>query len=220
MLERSSSYIGTLIDDLVTKGTNEPYRIMTSRSEYRLLLRQDNADLRLTEIGYRAGLVREDAYERFLERKAAIEREVQRIEKTVVVPSVENNEYLASLGSAKIATGVKLGELLRRPELSYESLAPLDPKREALPSDVVLTSQINVKYSGYIKRELAEVAKQQKLEKKLLPKDIDYTEIKGLRIEAAQKLSQIRPLNIGQASRISGVSPADISVLIIYLQLS
>ncbi len=218
VLERSSSYIGTLIDDLVTKGTNEPYRIMTSRSEYRLLLRQDNADLRLTEIGYRAGLVTEEKYKAFCQRKEAIEREVARIEKTVVPPSEENNAYLASLGSSPISTGVKLAELLRRPELDYGTLAPLDKQRQPLPADIQLTAQINVKYDGYIKRELAEVAKQQKLESKLLPEDIDYADVRGLRIEAAQKLAKIRPLNIGQASRISGVSPADISVLIIYLQ--
>ena len=218
VLERSSSYIGTLIDDLVTKGTNEPYRIMTSRSEYRLLLRQDNADLRLTEIGYRAGLVTEEKYSAFCARKEAIEKEVARIEKTVVTPSKENNDYLVSLGSSPISTGVKLAELLRRPELDYYNLAPLDKKREELPPDVQLTAQINVKYDGYIRRELAEVAKQQKLETKLLPEDIDYANVRGLRIEAAQKLAKIRPLNIGQASRISGVSPADISVLIIYLQ--
>ena len=218
VLARSSSYIGTLIDDLVTKGTNEPYRIMTSRSEYRLLLRQDNADLRLTEIGYRAGLVTEEKYKSFCARKEAIEKEVARIEKTVVAPRKENNDYLVSLGSSPISTGVKLAELLRRPELDYFSLAPLDKKREELPPDVQLTAQINVKYDGYIRRELAEVAKQQKLETKLLPADIDYADVRGLRIEAAQKLAKIRPLNIGQASRISGVSPADISVLIIYLQ--
>lgn len=218
VLTRSSSYIGTLIDDLVTKGTNEPYRIMTSRSEYRLLLRQDNADLRLTEIGYRAGLVSEEKYLAFCARREAIEREVARMEKAVVPPSKENNDYLCSLGSSPISTGVKLAELLRRPELDYQSLSPLDPTREPLSPDVVLTSQINVKYDGYIKRELSEVAKQQKLEQKHLPDDIDYSKVRGLRIEAAQKLAKIRPLNIGQASRISGVNPADISVLIIYLQ--
>ena len=150
--------------------------------------------------------------------KEAIEKEVARIEKTVITPSKENNDYLVSLGSSPISTGVKLAELLRRPELDYYNLAPLDKKREELPPDVQLTAQINVKYDGYIRRELAEVAKQQKLETKLLPEDIDYANVRGLRIEAAQKLAKIRPLNIGQASRISGVSPADISVLIIYLQ--
>ena len=218
VLPRSSSYIGTLIDDLVTKGTNEPYRIMTSRSEYRLLLRQDNADLRLTDIGYRAGLVSEEKYSSFCRRREEIDREVARLEKAVVSPTEENNSYLSALGSSPISTGIKLAELLRRPELDYDKLAPLDRTRPELSPDVQLSAQISVKYAGYIKRELSEVAKQQKLEEKLLPADIDYTQVKGLRIEAMQKLSKIRPLNIGQASRISGVSPADISVLIIYLQ--
>ncbi len=217
VLTRSSSYIGTLIDDLVTKGTNEPYRIMTSRSEYRLLLRQDNADLRLTEIGYKAGLVSERKYRAFCERKRAIEKEVERLSSVIVNPSKENNEYLASLGSSPISTGVRLSELLRRPELNYDNLSPLDKGRPELPASVCLTAQINVKYDGYIRRELSEVEKQEKLENKLLPPDIDYINLKGLRIEAAQKLQKIRPLNIGQASRISGVNPADISVLIIYL---
>ena len=217
VLTRSSSYIGTLIDDLVTKGTNEPYRIMTSRSEYRLLLRQDNADLRLTEIGYRAGLVSEEKYSAFCERKRQIEKEVERLSSVIVTPSKENNKYLASLGSSPISTGVRLSELLRRPELDYGNLSPLDKFRPELSESVRLTAQINVKYDGYIKRELSEVEKQEKLENKLLPPDIDYINLKGLRIEAAQKLQKIRPLNIGQASRISGVNPADISVLIIYL---
>ncbi|MBQ5800453.1 MAG: tRNA uridine-5-carboxymethylaminomethyl(34) synthesis enzyme MnmG [Clostridia bacterium] len=217
VLPRSSSYIGTLIDDLVTKGTNEPYRIMTSRSEYRLLLRQDNADLRLTEIGYKAGLVTEEKYAAFLKRKEMIEKEIERLESVIVPPSKENNEYLSSLNSTNIQTGIRLSELLRRPELDYDALAFFDKSRPELPASVRLTAQINVKYEGYIKRELSEVAKQEKLESRLLPADIDYSKIKGLRIEAAQKLQKIRPLNIGQASRISGVNPADVSVLIIYL---
>lgn len=217
VLTRSSSYIGTLIDDLVTKGTNEPYRIMTSRSEYRLLLRQDNADLRLSEIGYKVGLLSKKRYDAFCERKRMIDDEVKRLNKVIVNPSKENNDYLTSLGSTNIVTGIKLSELLRRPELNYDNLAPLDRERPTLPESVRLTAQINVKYDGYIKRELSEVAKQEKLENKLLPPDIDYSQIKGLRIEAMQKLQKIRPVNIGQASRISGVNPADISVLIIYL---
>ena len=217
ILSRSSSYIGTLIDDLVTKGTHEPYRMMTSRSEYRLLLRQDNADLRLTPIGYRVGLIGEDRYGEFLKKKKMIEDEVLRLEKTVVPPSEKNNEYLRSLGSAELTTGAKLAELLRRPELSYKALSELDEDRPPLPSSVVRTAEIQVKYQGYIKRELSEVERQKRLEDKRLPKDIDYRKIVGLRLESAEKLDKIRPVSIGQASRISGVNPADISVLLIYL---
>ena len=215
ILPRSSSYIGTLIDDLVTKGTNEPYRMMTSRSEYRLLLRQDNADQRLTDIGYRVGLIGEERYKKFKEKREAISREIARIEKTTVPPSDEVNEFLDEHGSTRISTGIKLAELLRRPELSYRALARIDKERPSLPRAVTLTAEISVKYDGYIKRQLAEVERSAKLEEKLLPPDIDYTEIQGLRLEAAEKLNEIRPANIGQASRISGVNPADISVLLI-----
>ena len=217
ILPRSSSYIGTLVDDLVTKGTHEPYRMMTSRSEYRLLLRQDNADLRLTEIGHRVGLIDDERYARFVEKREMIEKEVARLEKAVVPPSEENNKLLASLGSSEISTGIKLAELLRRPELSYKALEPLDKERPKLPSAVCRTAEVQVKYQGYIKRELAEVERQKKLEEKRLPADIDYKSIMGLRLESAEKLDKIRPMNIGQASRISGVNPADISVLLIYL---
>ncbi len=217
ILERSGSYIGTLIDDLVTKGTREPYRMMTSRSEYRLLLRQDNADQRLTDIGHRVGLIDDNRYARFCEKRDAITREVKRLESTVVTPSEEHNAYLVSLGTAPIRTGVKLADLLRRPEVTYEKLLPLDPTRPALSAAVCETAQITVKYEGYIRRELAEVERQAKLENRHLPKDLDYKQIGGLRIEAAQKLSAMRPASVGQASRISGVSPADIGVLIIYL---
>ena len=217
ILPRSSSYIGTLIDDLVTKGTREPYRMMTSRSEYRLILRQDNADLRLTELGYRAGLIGEERYKKFLERRAATEAEIKRIESVIVAPSAEANALLASVGSAKLSTGARLSELLRRPELSYDALAPLDKERPSLPRRVKVSAEIMIKYEGYIKRELAEVERQRKLEDKRLPEDIDYLKIAGLRTEAAEKLSAIRPMNIGQASRISGVNPADVSVLLIYL---
>ncbi len=217
ILSRSSSYIGTLIDDLVTKGTNEPYRMMTSRCEYRLLLRQDNADLRLTDVGHRVGLIGEERYARFCAKRQAIADEAKRIEKTTVPATEENNAYLVSLGTAPIRCAVKLAELLRRPELTYEALAPLDPARPHLPAAVTLTAQIGIKYEGYIRRELAEVERQEKLENRRIPPDIDYAAVRGLRIEAAQKLAAIRPLSIGQASRISGVNPADIGVLLIYL---
>ncbi len=217
VLTRDSSYIGTLIDDLVTKGTDEPYRMMTSRSEYRLLLRQDNADLRLTPIGYRVGLVSEGRYAKFLEKKRLIDGEIARLSRTNIAPTNEVNELLRACGSTEISTGVKLSELVRRPELTYEALAPIDKDRPELPRAVKLTAEIQVKYEGYIKRELAEAARQKKLEDKKLPTDINYHDVKGLRLEAMEKLDKIRPMNIGQASRISGVNPADISVLLIYL---
>ena len=217
ILPRSSSYIGTLIDDLVTKGTGEPYRMMTSRSEYRLLLRQDNADARLTEIGHRVGLIPDSRYEKYLEKAAAIEREIARLEACVIAPSAEVNSYLSSIGSSEISTGARLAELLRRPEISYSSLAPIDKNRPSLPSAVVRTAEVQVKYAGYIKRELSEVARHKKLEEKKIPENIDYRKILGLRLEAAEKLEKIRPESIGRASRISGVNPADISVLLIYL---
>ena len=217
ILSRSSSYIGMLIDDLVTKGTREPYRVMTSRSEYRLLLRQDNADLRLTDIGHRVGLIDEERYEKFEEKRRLINEEIKRIEKTVIAPSEEVNLLLESLGSAKLSTGIKLAELLRRPEVSYAALEGIDTGRPSLPRSVRTTAEISIKYEGYIKRELSEVEKQKRLEDKALPADIDYKSILGLRLEAAEKLDKIRPLNIGQASRISGVSPADVGVLLIYL---
>ena len=217
VLPRSSSYIGTLIDDLVTKGTNEPYRIMTSRSEYRLLLRQDNADLRLTDIGYRVGLISEERYAAFKAKRAAIEKEIDRLTHSGVAPTETVNASLAAVGSAPITAGMRLSDLLRRPEVTYASLAAVDTERPPLPDAVTATAEIQIKYEGYIRRELAEVEKQAKLETRRLPDDIDYEKVTGLRIEARQKLSRIRPMNLGQASRISGVNPADISVLIIYL---
>ncbi|MBQ7363101.1 MAG: tRNA uridine-5-carboxymethylaminomethyl(34) synthesis enzyme MnmG [Clostridia bacterium] len=217
VLSRDSSYIGTLIDDLVTKGTDEPYRMMTSRSEYRLLLRQDNADLRLTPIGYRIGLIDEERYARFLEKREAEDREERRINTTTVAPSAEVNEFLVARGSSPIKTGVKLSELLSRPELDYEALAEIDSARPVLPYAVTLNVGVRIKYSGYIKRELAEAERQRRLDEKKLPPDIDYGKISGLRLEAAEKLARIRPASLGQASRISGVNPADISVLLIYL---
>lgn len=217
ILGRFTSYIGTLIDDLVTKGTDEPYRMMTSRSEYRLILRQDNADVRLTPIGHKVGLISDERYAVFLAKKAQIEAEIERMGRLTIAPSDAVNEYLESCGSTKIQTGIKLSELLKRPELDYESLSKIDKERPNLAASVKLAAATSVKYEGYIKRELAEVERQKKLEEKLLPPDINYKEIGGLRLESVEKLERILPISIGQASRISGVNPADISVLLIYL---
>ena len=217
ILPRSSSYIGTLIDDLVTKGTKEPYRMMTSRSEYRLILRQDNADMRLTDIGRRIGLIGDERYAAFEEKRRAIADEVERMNKTNIAPTKEVNDLLRSMGSTEIITGIKLSELVKRPELTYEALESIDKTRPVLSKGVRITAEIDVKYEGYIKRQLAEVERGAKLEAKRIPDDINYFEIGGLRIEAAEKLSEIRPASIGQASRISGVNPADISVLLIRL---
>ncbi len=217
ILPRSSSYIGTLIDDLVTKGTREPYRVMTSRSEFRLLLRQDNADARLTPYGYEAGLIKEDRYQAFLEKQKKIADECHRCEKCVIAPSAEVNALLSELGSTPIKTGIKLSELIKRPELSYKSLAPIDKNRPELPRAVKESAEIQMKYEGYIARELQEAERMRKLEAKTIPHDFNYKEISGLRLEAIEKLEKIRPLNIGQASRISGVNPADVSVLLIKL---
>ena len=202
---------------LVTKGTNEPYRMMTSRSEYRLLLRQDNADVRLSPIGRRVGLLSEERYRRFLAKRETIEAEKARLEATVVPPSDAVNETLSALASTPIACGARLSDLLRRPELTYADLAPLDPDRPALSAAVTTTVQTEIKYDGYIKREIAEAERFAKLENKPLPPDVDYTTVRGLRLEAAEKLNRIKPLSVGQASRISGVNPADISVLLIWL---
>jgi tRNA uridine 5-carboxymethylaminomethyl modification enzyme len=191
--------------------------MMTSRSEYRLLLRQDNAELRLTDIGRRVGLISDERYADFSHRKALIEKEIKRIEKTTVAPSDAVNSLLCELGSTEISTGIKLSELLRRPEISYDALEKIDTDRPELPKSVRITAEILIKYEGYIKREIAEVERKRKLEEKLIPSDIDYEKIIGLRLEAIEKLSKIRPTNIGQASRISGVNPADVNVLIIYL---
>ena len=218
ILDRSQAYIGVLIDDIVTKGTNEPYRMMTSRAEYRLLLRQDNSDLRLTEIGHEVGLISEERYQKFLRKKVAIEKEVERLENTTVKPTEEVNKFLEEYQSSPLTTGAKLAELLRRTELKYEDLKQIDKKREELPKDVKEEVEIEIKYKGYIKLQQQQVEKFKKLERKLLPQEINYEEIKGLRLEARQKLNKIKPNSVGQASRISGVSPADISVLLIYLE--
>ena len=217
VLSRDSSYVGTLIDDLVTKGASEPYRMMTSRSEYRLLLRQDNADLRLTEIGHSVGLIDDTRYSEFLKKKELIEAETRRVERTVIAPTVEVNAFLRAHESAEISTGIKLAELLRRPELTYDVLAEIDTDRPELPRSVRTTVAIQIKYEGYIKRERAEAERQRRLEEKIIPDDVCYNDILGLRLEAVEKLEKIRPRSIGQASRISGVNPADISVLLIYL---
>ena len=218
ILKRSESYIGTLIDDLVTKGTNEPYRMMTSRSEYRLLLRQDNADARLTPIGHEVGLVGEERYARFLAKREAIDAEIERLNSTHVSPE-KANPLLEQYGMPPVISGVSLGDLIRRPQLDYEAIAELDRRRAPLPRSVRSTVEIDIKYAGYIKKQLAEIARMEKLEEKRLPEDIDYLSLRGLRIEAAQKLDKFRPMTVGQASRISGVNPADVSVLLIYLGL-
>ncbi|CCJ34068.1 tRNA uridine 5-carboxymethylaminomethyl modification enzyme GidA [Caloramator australicus RC3] len=218
VLDRSEAYIGVLIDDLVTKGTNEPYRMMTSRAEYRLLLRQDNADLRLTPKGYEIGLVTEERYQRYLRRKENIEKEIERLKKTVISPSEENNEVLRSIGSSEIKSGITLYELIKRPEITYENIEKIDKERPYLPKDVTEEVEIEIKYEGYIKKQIEQVEQFKKLELKKIPPYINYDDIQGLRLEARQKLSKIRPENIGQASRISGVSPADISVLLVYIE--
>ena len=218
ILTRSDAYAGVLIDDLVTKGTNEPYRMMTSRAEYRLLLRQDNADFRLTEIGRKVGLVSDERYNKFLDRKAKIESEVERLKNLQITNKRENNEFLVSLNTAELKKPISMYELIKRPEVDYFVLAPLDPERPEYTDDIGEQVNIIAKYEGYITSQLEQVNQFRKFEKKILPEDINYSDVKGLRIEAIQKLSAIRPISIGQASRISGVSPADISVLLIYLE--
>ena len=216
ILERSSSYIGTLIDDLTTKGTNEPYRMMTSRSEYRLLLRQDNADMRLTPLGRAAGLVGDSQYEHFLSKQALIESEKERLENTYISRE-KATEFLEKNGKEPAKSGLSFADLLRRPDFDYGMMSEIDESRIPLPKDVILTASTDIKYAGYVKKQLTEVKKYEKFEKRALSPDLDYLSIRGLRIEAAQKLSKIKPLTIGQASRISGVNPADISVLLVYL---
>ncbi len=214
---RDNSYIGTLVDDLVTKGANEPYRMMTSRSEYRLVLRQDNADERLTPLGYEIGLISEERYNKFLEKQEQKKAEIKRLKSTVISPTEEVNNILVSRETSEITTGVRLIDLLKRPQLDYEELKTVDTNRPQLDPNIFEQVEIEIKYDGYIQKQLKQVEQMRKLESKLLPKDFDYREIKGLRLEAQEKLNKIKPLNIGQASRISGVSPADISVLLIWL---
>ncbi|MGN0487880.1 MAG: tRNA uridine-5-carboxymethylaminomethyl(34) synthesis enzyme MnmG [Ruminococcus sp.] len=217
ILDRASSYIGTLIDDLVTKGANEPYRMMTSRSEYRLVLRQDNADVRLTPIGREIGLISDSRWERFNKKQELKAQEIKRIQKVVISPTEKVNNILVSRETSEITTGVKLIDLLRRPQLDYEALKEVDTTRPELDRNIFEQVEIEVKYQGYIEKQLKLVEQMKKLERKKLPADFDYTEILGLRLEAQEKLNKIKPLNIGQASRISGVSPADINVLLIWL---
>jgi len=218
IIGREEGYIGTLIDDLVTKGTNEPYRMMTSRSEYRLLHRQDNADIRLAHIGRRIGLVSEERYQAVLEKYKSVDEEIRRLEKTHIAPSEELKETLERLGTSAPLSGVSLADLIRRPQVRYEDLAPFDKERPELPKAVREQVEIVLKYSGYIERQKKQVEEFKRMESRLLPADIDYMSLSGLRIEARQKLTKIRPLNLGQASRISGVSPADIAALMIYLE--
>lgn len=218
VLDRSQAYIGVLIDDIITKGTEEPYRMMTSRSEYRLLLRQDNADLRLTPIGYEIGLISEERYTAFLHKKAAVEQEKERLTRLMIKPGEHTNKVLEDIGSSPIKNGVTLAELIRRPEVGYANTAELDPERPELSDAVCEQVEVQIKYDGYIKKQIAQVEQFKKMEKKLIPENIDYTAIGGLRLEAVEKLTDIQPKSMGQASRISGVSPADLSVLLIYLE--
>ena len=218
ILNRSQAYIGVLIDDLITKGTNEPYRMMTSRAEYRLLLRQDNADLRLTKIGHEVGLIDDSRYEKLLIKEKMIEKEIQRLQHTTIGGKKEVQKLLEQYGSTLLQSGSTLADLLKRPELSYDILAPIDEDRQNLPEDVCEQVNISLKYEGYITRQQKQVEQFKKMEKKKIPEDIDYTKVNSLRKEAVQKLDDLRPISVGQASRISGVSPADISVLLIYLE--
>ena len=218
ILDRTQGYIGVLIDDIVTKGTNEPYRMMTSRAEYRLLLRQDNADLRLTEIGHDVGLVSDERYGKFVEKRANICKEIERLKKLTVKPTEEVNKILKKYGTSELSNGTKMAELLKRTELDYDKLAEIDPDRPNLTDQEKEEVEIQIKYEGYIKLQEAQVEKFKKLESKILPEDLDYSKIKGISLEARQKLNQMKPHSIGQASRISGVSPADISVLLIFIK--
>lgn len=217
LLDRSEGYIGVLIDDIVTKTSKEPYRMMTSRAEYRLLLRQDNADLRLTEYGHKLGLISDERYEKFLEKKRLIEEEIKRVKKINIGPKPEVNELLTRLGTRELSNGAKLSELIKRPEASYDELKAIDPERPALSDDIREQVNIQIKYEDYIARQIEQVERFKKLEGRLIPDDIDYSLVPSLRIEARQKLENIRPVNIGQAARISGVSPADINMLLVYL---
>jgi len=218
ILDRGGSYIGTLVDDLITKGCSDPYRMMTSRSEYRLVLRQDNADQRLTPIGYRVGLISEERYQRFLAKQEQIAKELARVKALSIPLSDQLQQTLTEKGTAPLKKGCKMIELLRRPQIGYSDLAPFDPERPDLPYEVFEQVEISVKYEGYIKKQEAQIKEMRRIESKRIPEDIDYSALKGLRLEAVEKLSKIRPQNLGQASRISGVNPADITVLNILLE--
>jgi tRNA uridine 5-carboxymethylaminomethyl modification enzyme len=217
ILDRASSYIGTLVDDLVTKGCSDPYRMMTSRSEYRLILRQDNADQRLTPIGYKLGLISAERYEKLQEKIRLTSEEIERVSKTNVSPSEKLNIFLEECGTSPLATGCKLSDLIRRPQINYNDLAPFDAERPELPWDVCEQVELQIKYEGYIQKQLIQIEQMRKMESKKLPKDLDYSLVYGLRLEAVEKLNKIKPLSVGQASRISGVSPADISMLAVWL---
>ena len=218
VLKRSESYIGVLIDDLVSKDNREPYRMMTSRAEYRLLLRQDNADLRLRKYGYRVGLISKEQYDHVVWKHEAIDAEILRLKNTRIGAAGANQEYLQSIGSSAIRTGISLADLLCRPEITYQNMSGLDPMRPALPDEVTEQVEINIKYEGYIERQKKQVEQFNRLENKKIPQNIDYDKVLSLRLEARQKLKQLRPSSIGQASRMSGVTPADVSVLLVYLE--
>ncbi|MGM8215783.1 tRNA uridine-5-carboxymethylaminomethyl(34) synthesis enzyme MnmG [Bacillaceae bacterium W0354] len=218
VIDRSQAYIGVLIDDLVTKGTSEPYRLLTSRAEYRLLLRHDNADLRLTEIGYRMGLITEERYESFTTKKSLIEKEINRLKSTIIKPSDEVQKLIKDLGGSLLKDGIKASDLLRRPEIKYEHIVQIVPNEEKLPDDVIEQVEIQIKYEGYIQKSYQQVEKMKKLENKLIPENINYDDIQGIATEAKQKLKEVRPLSVGQASRISGVNPSDVSILLVYIE--
>ena len=217
VLDRSEAYIGVLIDDIITKESREPYRMMTSRAEYRLLLRQDNADLRLTEYGYKYGLISQERYDKFIAKKEAIEKEIKRVSKINFGPTDEVNNLLKSLGSSPLSTGINMGDIIKRPEITYDMLAPIDKERPELSDEVREQVNIQIKYEGYIARQMKQVESFKKLEAKKIPEELDYDEVMGLRIEARQKFKLVKPVNIGQASRISGVSPADVNMLLVYM---
>ncbi len=218
ILSRSNAYIGVLIDDLVTKGTNEPYRLLTSRAEYRLLLRQDNCDLRLTDIGHKIGLISQERHERFMKKKADIETEIKRLQKTILKPNEQTQALIREAGGSELKDGIRASDLLKRPEMKYSHIIQLIPAEKELPEDVIEQVEIQVKYDGYIEKSLLQVEKLKKLENKKIPEDIDYDAINGIATEARQKLNKVRPLSIAQASRISGVNPADISILLVYIE--
>ena len=218
ILDRADAYIGVLIDDIVTKGTNEPYRMMTSRAEYRLLLRQDNADARLTEKGHKVGLISDERYNKFIDKQSKIKAEIERLKSTIIRPTTEVNKFLVERGTSELTGGARLSELLKRTELTYESLKEIDPERPELSLEEKNEVEIELKYEGYIKMQEEQVEKFKKLEKKLIPDDIDYKKMKGISLEGIQKLDKFKPRSVGQASRISGVSPADVAVLLIHLK--